>query len=566
MFKKVKYGEDIMKTTPCERIDSYKAKGWWEDNTLQGLFADVEAESIDRPALIDPPNRHVFVDGVPMRLSYGDLSDSIAKTGSWLHAEGLRQGDIILVQMPNTVEIVLMYIAAAKLGLVVSPVAMQYGQFELEHIGKVIEPKAYIAFRKFRGEAYAETQAQALPPTCKSILWGQDNFNLAGASEASPEYVSYIESLSQGPNDIFTICWTSGTTGRSKGVPRSHNQWLASALAVEDSVNLDEGATYLNPFPFINMAAIGGFLYFWLKNRGTMILHHPFDPNVYLTQIQDESVIYTLAPPALLNRLLETKDQIQAGFDLSKLKLIGSGSAPLSPHMIQGFKDSFDIDVINVFGSNEGSALLSSPREVPDCAQRAIFFPRFGRDDHKWPNRIHNRIMTKLLDLETGVEIDEPGKIGELCITGATVFDGYYKSPEDNAQAFTEDGYFRTGDLFEIGGDKGQFYRFVGRSKALIVRGGVNISPEELDELIGTHPAILEGAVASYPDKTMGEKICAVIVLHEGQSLTLEQLKDYMAEKKVAKFKWPERLHVMEALPRNAMNKVVRHELEMLIT
>ena len=153
-----------------------------------------------------------------------------------------------------------------------------------------------------------------------------------------------------------------------------------------------------------------------------------------------------------------------------------------------------------------------------------------------------------------------------LCITGATVFDGYYKSPDDNAQAFTEDGYFRTGDLFEIGGDEDQFYRFVGRCKALIVRGGVNISPEELDELLSAHPAVLEGAVAAYPDKVMGEKICAVIVPHEGQTLTLEDIKTYLEAKKVAKFKWPERLHIMDALPRNAMNKVVRPELEMLIS
>ena len=554
-----------MQTTPRERIETYTANGWWENKTLQGIFDDVARENIDRLALIDPANRNSFVDGEPMRLSYAELPGAINKIGSWLFNAGLRQGDIILVQMPNTVEIVMLYIAAAKLGLIVSPVAMQYGQFELEHIGKVIEPSHFITFRNFRGEPFGDTQLQALSSSCQTLFWGEEAFNLASAPAPSADYTAYVESLSQDPNDIFTICWTSGTTGRSKGVPRSHNQWLASALAVEDSVNLPEGSVYLNPFPFINMAAIGGFLYFWLKNRGTMILHHPFDPAVYLSQIQNEDVVYTLAPPALLNRLLETKDQIKAGFDLSKLKIIGSGSAPLSPHMIEGFKDDFDIDVINVFGSNEGSALLSSPRDVPDCKERAIFFPRFGREDHKWPNSIYNRIKTKLLDVETGTEINDGGQIGELCITGATVFDGYYKSPEDNAQAFTEDGYFRTGDLFEIGGNNDQFYRFVGRCKALIVRGGVNISPEELDELLVAHPAILEGAVAAYPDKIMGEKICAVIVPHKDQTLTLDQLKSYLAEKKVAKFKWPERIHIMDALPRNAMNKVVRHELEQII-
>ncbi|MEP3890305.1 MAG: class I adenylate-forming enzyme family protein [Hellea sp.] len=555
-----------MQTSSRDRIENYSAKGWWENDTLQNIFETVTREGIDRPAIIDPSNRNDFVSGPPMKLSYEELTDAVDKVGSWLFKAGLRQGDIILVQMPNTVEIVLMYIAAAKLGLIVSPVAMQYGQFELKHIGKVIEPHHYIAFRNFRGESFGEVQSGALPETCQSLFWGADDFNLEGECKADEDYLAYVKNLSLDPNDIFTICWTSGTTGRSKGVPRSHNQWLASALAVEDSVNLPEGSIYLNPFPFINMAAIGGFLYFWLKNRGTMILHHPFDPTVYLSQIQNENVVYTLAPPALLNRLLETKAQIKAGFDLSKLKIIGSGSAPLSPHMIEGFKEDFDIDVINVFGSNEGSALLSSPREVPDCAERALFFPRFGRKEHKWPNRIHDRLETKLLDLESGNEVNKPGQVGELCITGATVFDGYYKSPEDNAQAFTEDGYFRTGDLFEIAGNNDEFYQFIGRCKALIVRGGVNISPEELDELLVAHPAIMEGAVAAYPDKIMGEKICAVVVPYEGQSVTLEDIKNYLDEKKVAKFKWPERLHIMEALPRNAMNKVVRKQLEDIIS
>lgn len=554
-----------MQTSSFDRIETYTAKGWWENKTLQSIFDDVVAAGVDRTALIDPANRNEFVDGDPLRLSYADMPAAVDRIGSWLYGAGLRQGDIILVQMPNTVEIVLMYIAAAKLGLIISPVAMQYGQYELAHIGKVIEPSHYITFRHFRGEPFGGEQNAVLPGECQSLFWGSKDFNLPGAAAASADYFDYVNGLSHDPNDIFTICWTSGTTGRSKGVPRSHNQWLASALAVEDSVNLPEGSIYLNPFPFINMAAIGGFLYFWLKNRGTMILHHPFDPAVYLSQIQNEAVVYTLAPPALLNRLLETKAQIKAGFDLSKLKIIGSGSAPLSPHMIEGFKDDFNIDVVNVFGSNEGAALLSSPREVPDCAERAIFFPRFGRAEHSWPNRIHDRINTKLLDLDTGEEITKPGRIGELCIAGSTVFDGYYKSPDDNAQAFTDDGFFRTGDLFEIGGRDHQFYRFVGRCKALIVRGGVNISPEELDEIIGLHPAILEAAVAAYPDKIMGEKICAVIVPHEGKSVTLDDLKNYLAEKKIAKFKWPERLHVMAALPRNAMNKVVRPELEKLI-
>ncbi|MGJ8562797.1 MAG: class I adenylate-forming enzyme family protein [Alphaproteobacteria bacterium] len=555
-----------MQTTPRERIESYTQQGWWENKTLQQLVSEIVSDEGDRLALVDPSNRSSLVDGAPMRLTYAEILRAVDKIGSWLYSAGLRQGDTILVQMPNTVEIVMMYFACASLGLIISPVAMQYGQFELDHISDVIAPKGYVAFRDFNGKPFAVDQSQAMKSSCKTLLFGDKDFNLQSCEAASPEYLSYAQALNHDPNDILTICWTSGTTGRSKGVPRSHNQWMAVGAGMEDFVAMPKHSTYLNPFPFINMAAIGGFMFFWLRNRGTMVLHHPFDPHVFLTQLQDEKIEYALAPPALLIRLIETKDVIKANYDLSTLKVIASGSAPLSAHMIEGFKTHFDIDVVNVFGSNEGVTLLSSAIEVPDSRDRAIYFPRFGRDDLEWKNPLSAKIKTKLLDVDTGEEITGPGKTGELCIDGAAVFDGYYKSPEDNANAFTSDGYFRTGDLFQITGDKNEFYHFVGRCKALIVRGGVNISPEELDELLLGHPAVREGAVAPYPDKVMGEKVCAVVVLNAGQTLTLEDIKNYLAEKKVAKFKWPERLHVMNALPRNPMNKVVRHELEKLIS
>jgi len=554
-----------MLTTPLERIRSYTEKGLWENITLQNLFSSIVAAEGDRLAIIDPSNRSTLVHGEPMRLTYNEIDQAADKIGSWLYSQGLRQGDTILMQLPNTVEIVLMYFACAKLGLVISPVAMQYGQYELDYIGGVIEPKAYISFREFSGKPFGLERAQAMKSPCKTLLFGVDDFNLQSCETPTQDYVSYADSLNHNPNDILTICWTSGTTGRSKGVPRSHNQWMAAGLGMEDFVAMPKHSVYLNPFPFINMAAIGGFMFFWLRNRGTMILHHPFDAQVFLSQLVDEKIQYALMPPALLNRLIDTKDAIKANYDLSALKVIASGSAPLNGHMIEGFKEEFDINVINVFGSNEGVILLSDADEVPDCHERAIYFPRFGRDEHSWKNRISNKVKTKLVDVDTEKEITDAGKTGELCIDGATVFDGYYKSPEDNQQAFTKDGYFRTGDLFQITGENQEFYHFVGRCKALIVRGGVNISPEELDELLNAHPSILEGAVVAYPDKIMGEKVCAVVVLNEGHTLTLEEIKNYLSEKKVAKFKWPERLHLIEALPRNAMNKVVRHELAKLM-
>jgi non-ribosomal peptide synthetase component E (peptide arylation enzyme) len=167
------------------------------------------------------------------------------------------------------------------------------------------------------------------------------------------------------------------------------------------------------------------------------------------------------------------------------------------------------------------------------------------------------------VDPATGAEILEPGQPGELQVRGATVFDGYFKSPQMTAAAFTVDGYFCTGDLFEIAADEQgpRYYRFTGRHKQIIVRGGVKISPEELDEILAGCPGLLEGAVVGYPDELMGERICAVVVPKPGSEVTLEQLAAHFAERGVAVFKLPERVRAVAALPRNPLGKVVRSEL-----
>jgi len=553
-----------MQTTSPDIISKYVKAGWWGEVTLNSIFASAVKDNPKSLAICDPINRDKMVSGNMLRLSFSELESHVEHVAHCLYVNGLRRNDKIILQMPNVVEIVLVYLAASRLGLIISPVAMEYGHHELKFIGDTIKPKAYIAFREFKNSEFGAVQGAIFDKSCKKLFFGIGGV-FENKNEELTDYLKYKESIKVNANDIMTICWTSGTTGRSKGVPRSHNHWLSSTLASEDAIKLKTGAVMLNPFPFINMAAIGGFLFYWLKVRGRLILHHPFDPNVYLSQIQNEKVEYTIAPPAVLTRLLQTKDQIKANFDLSSLRVIGSGSAPLSKEMVQGFENEFDVSIINIFGSNEGMAILSSPSDVLDPGLRASFFPRFGRDEFEWDNRISQQIKTKLIDPETGVEIVDPSVPGELLISGATVFDGYYNSPLDNKEAFSSDGYFRSGDLFEISGENNQFYKFVGRCKSLIVRGGVNISPEELDELISSHEQISEAVVVAYPDDIMGEKVCAVIVPHEGQVITLLDICSFLEELKVAKFKWPEKLLTIKALPRNAMNKVVRSELAKLI-
>ena len=231
--------------------------------------------------------------------------------------------------------------------------------------------------------------------------------------------------------------------------------------------------------------------------------------------------------------------------------------------MVAEWQNEFGIAILNVFGSNEGICLASDQHDLPDPADRARYFPRFGVEGYEWRNRAGSENMTRLVDLQTGEVVTNPGMQGEMEIDGATVFDGYFKSPEANAEVFTDDGYFRTGDVFEIVGDgeESRFYKFVGRCKDIIVRGGVNISPDEIDSLLAGHPKVAEAAVVGYADEIMGERIGAVVVPKPGETVTLEELTDFLRGKELAVFKLPEALRCTDEIPHNAVGKVLRREL-----
>ncbi len=526
-----------------------------EDTSLWHLFQRAVAAAPEQEALLDPPNRHDLCGSNPRRLSFAEVEQTALGIAGQLHSAGLRAGDVVVVQLPNIVELPLMYLVAARLGLILSPAPMQYQSHELRMIIDNTHPRAVISCGRFK-EHNPLVQFDGLIP--KSTL----RFSVDAKDAAWPALETAARDLEEvaipDGDALFTLCWTSGTTGLPKGVPRRHRHWLAMIPAFEDATALPKGAAMVAPFPMVNMAAISVFLVYWLSVHGKLALHHPLDLPVFLQQIEEEKALYTVAPPALLSLLL-AKPELMNSRDLSSLRVIGSGSAPLAPSMISGFKEKLGVDVVNMFGSNEGCCLVSDARDVPEPEARASLFPRFGAPDLQWHNRIAKVFHTRLLDVETGEVIEQPGKVGELVIRGDTVFEGYWRSAETNREVFDKDGFFRTGDLFEIAGEKNAYYRFVGRRKDLIVRGGMKISPEEIDQLLAGHPAIQEAAVAPYPDEHLGQRIAAFVVSET--AVSVDDLASYLQECGLAKFKWPEKVLVIETLPRNPLNKVLRHEL-----
>lgn len=554
--------------TKKNRIEDFTKRGWWGEDTLYSLFQDALNSCNGQEALVDPENRLAITGDTPKRLSFKEINETVERFASIFFEQGLRKDDIAIIQLPNVVELPMVYLALSKLGIICSPIPMQYGAYEITSIIAETTPKAFISIQTFNNINHAEQFSSIFNNgELKFALGDIDNFiNLYDYNPASNSYKtqqSYAKNNPITANDIFTICWTSGTTGSPKGVPRSHNLWLPMAKAAAFVSETEEGDTLLNPFPMINMASIGGFLFNWLLSKGKLVQHHPFDLNVFLNQISSEDVKYTIAPPAIMNMLLNNP-AILGQQDLSSLRCIGCGGAPLSEWMVESFQNKYNLTVQNIFGSNEGATLLSSRNEIEDPHLRAQYFPRFGVEGLDWSNPVSKLVKTKLICVETNEEIHEPGQPGELLIFGATVFDGYWNAPEANAEVFDEDGFFRTGDLFEISPEDTQnkYYKFCGRCKDLIIRGGMNISPEELDNLLSSHPKILEVAVTGYDDEILGEKVGVVAVVAEGETLSLEEIIDFLKGKQIAKYKLPEDLRVINILPKNPVGKVLRRELK----
>lgn len=548
--------------TPRTVVADYVARGWWDGSTVDALFQRAVAAGGNTLALVDPSNRLALDGHAPERLDWYSLRERVEHMAAGFLRLGLVKDDIVAVQLPNIVDAVIVFLACARLGLIITPVVMQYREHELGYILSQTNPRAFITVPSFGGfdhGAQAKRLAANLPDMV--VITTFDDFDADPAAVAP-----YVAAHPTDGAEVLTICWTSGTESRPKGVPRDHNHWLLNGRVVAEATGMIAGDTLLNPFPLVNIGSIGGLVLPWLELQGRLVLHHPFDLGVFLHQIQAEEVTYTIAPPAVLTALLLQPELITEGA-LASLRAVGSGSAPLSPWLIDTWATRHDIQVCNIFGSNEGASLFSSHVDVPDTTERARYFPRWGAEGTEWPGLTPSVMRTRLVDVDTETTITEPGCPGELRIAGGNVFSGYWRSPELSAAAFDDRGAYRTGDLFEIAGegDLRRFYRFVGRSKEIIVRGGVNLSPAEIDDLLVGHPMLKEAATVGIPDDRLGERVAVAVVPRDGQTPTLADISAWMESLDVAMFKRPERMVVVAQLPRNAMNKVVRTQLRQMV-
>lgn len=562
--------------TPADRIARWTRAGWWGERTLGEVFLALAESQPEAPAVVDPANRSRVTDGDGHRWSYAQLLAQVGRWTAFFAREGLRRDDVVAVQLPNIAELHALYLACAAYGVIASPMPVQYRAHEIAHIVRSTGARmAFTASRvgSHRLAAHWQSLRGELPMLEAVWALGEDVPDGAGRLDEALAAVtawqaadlrSHARDAGLTANDVVTVCWTSGTEARPKGVPRSHNEWLTVGQGTMEAAQLPRGARLLVPFPFTNMAGIASSLAAWLQCGGCLVHHHPFDVDVFLDQLRTEAPEYAVAAPAVLTLLLKEPERL-AGADLSRLRRIGCGGAPLPGWLIESFEQRFGIGIVNLYSSNEGGSLASTPQDIPDAQTRAVFFPRIGVDGFEWSLPASRRTRTRLVDLDTGEDITTPGRSGELRFDGPNVFSGYWRDPQATARAFDAQGCYRSGDLFEIAGPRGEYYRYVGRHKDIVIRGGMNISSEEIENLVLEHPKVRDAAVIGVPDAVMGECVCAVVVPQEGQTLDLREIVDHLRTvKQVAAFKLPERLMVMDQLPRNPVGKVLKRELRTL--
>lgn len=559
-------------------IERYTREGWWGQTTVDDLFLACVSAYPAKTALVDAPNREAFAFGLPQSLSFAETDAAVMRLAAILFQAGVRKDSIVLVQLPNISEIVIAFLACARMGAIVSPVMMAYGERDLSRIVAHLQPQCCLALEHFKDGHPAKLLRQIvsrhkeLPCTVLSLGSGDavgefDLFALP-AEPDQQDLQDHLDNLRIDANEIVTMHWTSGTTGDPKCVPRSHNNWHATGNCCVDAGGLVHGDSILAPLQMVHTAGYSGMLMPWLELQGMLVLHQPFDMQVFLKQIEDLRINHTVTAPAMLNALL--RDNILDQYDISGIRSILCGSAPLDSWMIADFKQRYDIEIINAFGSTEGLTMLSSTAITTDPQRRARYFPRFNGSDKRsvtdipWGVRIAASIECRLLDLASGEEVTQPNIAAEFACRSPAFFPGYWTEDSQLDRGdFDADGFFRPGEIFEIAGAgaDADFLHYIDRLKDVINRGGVKIPVGELEAAIQNLPQVAEAAAIGFPNDRLGEIICAVVVLRPGLELDLNELKDMLSSAGLAKYMLPERLEIVPELPRNPTGKVLKRQL-----
>ena len=455
-------------------------------------------------------------------LTFGEIADRAARRAAALRRRGLQPGDRVAVQLANRVEFIDLFLACIQSGLVLVPINVLYREREIAHLVADADPALIVATEAQRGQFPAGAP-------------------LVDVDELTPEAEAATDRVPRPAIDgdaPAAIVYTSGTTGRSKGAVLTHNNFAANAAALVACWRITGEDRYLAVLPLFHVHGLGNGICCWLASGCTMRLVERFDVTRALDWFRDFRPTLFFGVPTVYVRLLELPPG-EARAIGERARLFVSGSAPLSPQVFEQFRERFGHTILERYGMSE-TLMLASNLLAGDRRAGTVGWPLPGvsltvRDRQGEP-----------------VPADQPG---EVWVKGPTVFPGYWRNPEATAKAFT-DGWFRTGDLGELGADGCLTLR--GRATELIISGGFNIYPREIEEVLLEQPGVREAAVVGAPDPRRGEVPVAFVVADAG--VDVEALRGRCAAS-LASVKAPRAVIRVDALPRNAMGKLQKHLL-----
>jgi acyl-CoA synthetase (AMP-forming)/AMP-acid ligase II len=509
-----------MRVDEQRAADAYRG-GLWVRTTLADSLRDAATSTPDRIVLVDSD----------IRIDCKNLHQQATTLAHTLMAR-MPAGSVVSFMLPNWHEAAVIYLAATLAGMVVNPILPSLRDHELQFILSDADSRMIFIPAEFRGYDYAamleRVTAEIASPPEVVVLRGAANRHTPYPSLFAEPLVAALPVLD--PDTVRMILYTSGTTGRPKGVLHTHNSIHALIRQLGEHWMIAEGDKYLVPSP---IAHIGGSIYafeFPLLLGTTAVLMERWDADAAVALMTSERCTHMSGATPFLEGLLAAAER--AGSRLPDLKVFICGGASVPPSLIRRAAAYFEhAAVTRVYGSTE----------VPVITVGSFMDVDHAADTDGRPGIADIRLVD-----------------GEIRARGPQMLAGYLH-PEDELESFDADGYFRTGDLGRWVDD--EYLVVTGRAKDIIIRNGENISPKEIEDLLVGHAGIAEIAVVGIPDERTGERACAVIVASDQAAPDLADLRELLMSRGLAKFKVPEQVEVWEALPKNDAGKVLKHQI-----
>ena len=531
--------------SPAE-ISQYYAAGCWRTDTLGQLLARQADER---------GNKTFVTDGV-LSLTYRELHERSLRLAAGLRARGVVPGDRVAVQLPNWSEFAVSAVAIARLGAVMVPIMPIYRRDEVGYVLDDAGVSVAVTASVFKDFDYLGMYRalQAERPALHSVVVVRDDeaetsghvVTLAATTaDVDPAAAEAEIGVPVGPDDPFVIVYTSGTTARPKGCVHTFNTYVSGAHALAVAFGYRESDVQFGPSPVTHTTGLVTSILLPMVSGAATHLMADWEPRRGLAEIARYRCSVSVTATTFIQMLLDAYDPDRD--DASSLRVWVSAGAPIPRAVVERAQALLpNAKILSLYGRSEN--LATTTCTVDDDPERAL-----TSDGAALPYA-----SVKVVD-ELGAEVPA-GSEGDIAYRGPTHMLGYLERPDETAELFTPDGYSRSGDLGVM--DAQGYVRVTGRTKDIVIRGGMNISVREVEDLLAAHPGVRNAAVVGMPDERLGERVCCYLVAADPTSPpTLDGIKAYLQDEGIARQKTPERLEVVTELPTTATGKIQKHLL-----